>query len=290
MIGLSVDSKADVAKLLCVAPEEIDQLLCNLRRFYRPAQRAKADGTIRTLNVPTGPLMLLQQKIKNLILDAIGLLDCVHGGVRRRSVITNALPHVRKEIVFTLDIKDFFPSVSSSTVRAIFRDLGFGDEAAALLTRLVVWEGQLPQGAPTSTGIANLAMMRVDIRLRALARQQGFDYTRYIDDLALSGSSRLRGFRRLIIRIVETEGFRVNPQKMRTMHSGMRQEVTGVVVNGKLNLSREKRNRIRQNVIRFVSTPKRLRTNEEGVRGQLSWLSSVNAPLGQKLRARIEGF
>jgi RNA-directed DNA polymerase len=290
MIGLSVDSKADVARLLCVAPEEIDQVLCNLRLFYRPRQRAKADGTFRTLNEPTGPLMLLQQKIKNHILDAIGLLDCVHGGVRCRSVMTNALPHVRKGIVFTLDIKDFFPSVSSSTVRAIFRALAFGEVAAALLTRLVVWEGQLPQGAPTSTGIANLAMTRVDIRLRSLARQQGFDYTRFIDDLALSGSRRLLGFRQLILRIVETEGFRVNPNKIRTMHSGMRQEVTGVVVNCKLNLSREQRDRIRQSVIRFASTPKRLQTNEDRVRGQLSWLSSVNAPLGKKLRAHLEGF
>src|SRR5580693_8163654 len=128
MIGLSVESKGDVAKLLCVAPGEIHQVLGNLRWFYRPAQRVKADGTIRTLNVPTGPLMLLQQKIKNHILDATGLPDCVHGGVRCRSVISNALPHVGKEIVFTLDIKDFFPSVSSSTVRAIFSTLGFGDD------------------------------------------------------------------------------------------------------------------------------------------------------------------
>src|SRR5690349_10665072 len=99
MIGLSVDTKVDLSKLLCVAPEEIDQISRHPSRFYRPMQRTKTDGTMRTLNAPTGPLMLLQQKIKNHILDAVGLLDCVHGGVRCRSVITNALPHVRKEVV-----------------------------------------------------------------------------------------------------------------------------------------------------------------------------------------------
>jgi retron-type reverse transcriptase len=290
MIGLSVDTKADVAKLLCVGPHEIDEVARHIKFFYQPIQRHKADGTTRTLNVPAGQLKLLQQKIKNHILDATGLLDCVHGGVRKRSVITNALPHVRKEVVFTLDIKEFFPSVSSSTVRAIFRVLGFGEEAAAVLTRLVVWEGHLPQGATTSTGVANLAMTRVDIRLRSLARQQGFDYTRYVDDLTLSGSRRLLDFRRLIIRIVGEEGFRVNPCKVRTMHSGMRQVVTGVVVNGKLNLPREERDRIRQNIIRFAATPRRLRRNEDEIRGQLSWLSSVNAPLGKRLKMRIENF
>jgi RNA-directed DNA polymerase len=285
-----VGSKADVAKFLCVSPGEIDQVLDQQRRFYMPRQRTKADGTIRTLHEPTGPLMLLQQKVKNHILDAVGLLDCIHGGVRGRSQITNTIPHVRKEVVFTLDIKDFFPSVSSSSVRAIFRVLGFGEEAATVLTRLVVWESHLPQGVPTCTGIANLAMTRVDIRLRSLARQRGFDYTRYIDDLALSGSRRLLDFRRLIIRIVETEGFRVNPHKIRTMHSGMRQVVAGVIVNRKLNLSREQRDKIRQNVIRFASTPKRFRKNQDRIRGHLSWLSSVNAPLGKRLRARIEDF
>lgn len=288
MIGLSVETKADVAKLLCVAPEEIDRILLYQRHFYRSMQRAKADGTRRILHVPTGQLKLLQEKIKNHILDATGMLDCVHGGVRGRSVLTNARPHIRKEVVFTLDIKNFFPSVNSSTVRAVFGALGFGEEAAALLTRLVVWEGHLPQGAPTSTGIANLAMTRVDMRLRSLARQQGFDYTRYVDDLAVSGSRRLLSFRRLILRIVETEGFRVNPTKIRTMHSGMRQVIAGVTVNRKLNLPREQRDGIRENVIRFASTPKRFRTSEDEIRGQLSWLSSVNAPLGERLRARLE--
>lgn len=290
MIGLSVNTLPDVARLLCVGPEEIDVVVRHMKWLYAPMQRTKADGSKRILNVPTGPLKLLQQKIKNHILDATGMLDCVHGGVKGRSVITNALPHVGKEIVFTLDIKDFFPSVCSSTVRAIFRVLGFGEDAATLLTQLVVWEGHLPQGAATSTGVANLAMTRIDVRLRKLASQQGFKYTRFVDDLTLSGSRRLLDFRRLVVRIVEEEGFRINPSKIRTMHSGMRQEVTGVIVNRKLNLSREERDRIRQNVIRFASTPKRFRTDEDRIRGQLSWLSCVNAPLGRRLKARIEGF
>jgi len=261
-----------------------------MKWLYQPMQRSKADGTKRTLDVPTGPLKLLQQKIKGHVLDATGVLECVHGGVKKRSVITNALPHVGKDVVFALAIQGFFPSISSSAVRAVFRALGFGEEAAALLTRVVVWKGHLPQGAATSTGVANLAMTRIDMRLRSLARQQGFDYTRFIDDLALSGSRRLLNFRRLIIRIVEEEGFRVNPSKIRTMHSGMRQEVTGVIVNRKLNLSWEERDRIRQSVIRFASTPKRFRTEEDRIRGQLSWLSCINAPLGRRLRTRIEGF
>ena len=203
-------------------------------------------------------------------------------------MVTNALPHVQKEVVFTLDLKDFFLSVNWATVRATFRTLGFGEEAATLLTKLVVWESHLPQGAATSTGIANLAMLRVDMRLRALARQQGFAYTRYVDDLALSGSRRLLKFRRLIIRIVEDEGFQVNPAKIRTMHSGMRQVVAGIVVNRKPNLSREQRDGIRRNLMKFILMPKRFRKNEAKIQGQLSWLSSVNTSLGKRLLKRFD--
>lgn len=158
------------------------------------------------------------------------------------------------------------------------------------MTKLVVWESHLPQGATTSTGVANLAMLRVDMRLRELSRQQGFAYTRYVDDLALSGSRRLLSFRKLIVRIVENEGFRVNSAKIRTMDSGMRQVVTGIVVNRKPNLAREQRDEIRRNLMQFISTPKRFRTNEAEIYGQLSWLSSVNVHLGKRLGMRLRGL
>jgi len=77
----------------------------------------------------------------------------------------------------------------------------------------------LPQGVPTSSGIANLAMTRVDVRLNTLANKWDFDYTRFVDDLAISGSRRLLSFRNLVRRIAEDEGFMINPNKIRTMHA-----------------------------------------------------------------------
>jgi RNA-directed DNA polymerase len=282
-----VNTKAELAKLLLVSPLEIDNVIANRHRLYRCRQMPKSDRTFRVLRVPTGPLKLLQKKVKDHILDAVALLNCVHGGVAGRSVLTNARPHLRKPVVFTLDLKDFFPSVSVRTVQTIFEVLGFGREAADLLVQITAWDHQLPQGAPTSMGLANLAMTRADVRLKTLAQKQGFDYTRYVDDLALSGPWKLLSFRNLVRRIVEDEGFRVNPNKLRTMHAGMRQTVAGVVVNGKINLPREERKSIRIEALRFASTPVRFRKNHARIRGQLSWLLSVNPPLGVGLRERV---
>ncbi len=287
MSCFDVRTKPELAKLLLVGPFEIDHVIEKRKHYYRPVKLPKSNGTYRTLNVPCGPLKLLQQKIKRHILDPVALSDCVHGGVLGRSVVTNARPHIRKRVVFTLDLKDFFPSVSPGTVQKIFVALGFSVQTADLLVQVTTWDRQLPQGATTSLGLANLSMMRVDVRLSTLARKNGFAYTRYVDDLAFSGNERLMDFRRLIQRIVEGEGFRVNPAKICTMHSGMRQSVAKVVVNKKLNLPREKRRLIRQQVLTFASTPVRFRNNSSEIRGQLSWLSSVNPQLGFHLRKQI---
>jgi RNA-directed DNA polymerase len=101
----------------------------------------------------------------------------------------------------------------------------------------------LPQGAPTSPALANLAAFRLDVRLSALATTLGATYTRYADDLAFSGDGDLRAaagrIRKLVTGIAAEEGFAVNPHKTRVMARGGRQHVAGVVVN------------VRPNVIRF---------------------------------------
>jgi RNA-directed DNA polymerase len=282
-----VRTPADLAKLLTVAPFEIDAVIFNRARHYRVHSIAKPNGNPRLLHVPEGPLKLLQRKVKSYVLDRVPLCECVHGGIRGRSIKTNAREHVGKEVVFGLDVQDFFPSVNTRTVQIIFEALGFQREPAALLTQITTWNQQLPQGAPTSSSLANLSMTRVDVRLEKLARCHGFAYTRYVDDLTVSGGKRLLDFKKLIVRIVEDEGFRINPFKLRTMLSGERQVVTGLVVNAKLNIPREKRNLIRKNVLAFVRQggPERVAARD-AIRGQLSWVSSVNAVLAQRLLKR----
>lgn len=281
-----VSTVDELSKLLAVTPFDIHEVLSKRALFYRLRRvpKSKSKGTFRMLQVPEGPLKLLQQKVKIHILDQFRPLGCVHGGVMGRSVMTNARPHVGKAIVFALDIKDFFPSVRPQSVTAIFEALGFHTYIAELLTGITTWNGQLPQGAPTSSSLANLSMVRVDMRVATLARRYGFAYTRYVDDLTLSGTPRLLDFRNLVVKIVEEEGFRINP--LLTMHSGERQVVTGLVVNAKLNIPREKRTLIRRNVLNFSNVRGSETSNLHSIQGQISWVSSVNPVLGVRLKKR----
>jgi RNA-directed DNA polymerase len=281
-----ISSKAQLARFLGIAPGEIDHVLHRLHKSYRPQRFRKADNSFRNLLVPQGKLKLLQTKIKTHILDVVPALPCVHGGVRRRSICSNARPHVAKAVVFTIDIKDFFPHIDPERVLRIFQAMGFREEAAEILTKATTWKHQLPQGVATSTALANLSLVRVDDRIQRLAGLHGFAYTRFVDDLTLSGDWRLLKFRRLIPRIVESEGFSIKPEKTMTMDRGARQMVTKLVVNSKINIGKERRRGIRKEVFDHrrehhaeALTPR--------VQGLVYWLRQVNAPVGEKLLNRV---
>ena len=281
-----VSDKAQLAKMLAVGTFEIDHVFSRLGRYYRPKPLAKPSGGLRNLLIPQGELLVFQQKIKRHILDRVPVLPCAHGGIKRRSVLTNAEPHVSREVVFSVDIKNFFPHVDPERVFRIFRGLGFGDEAARILSKATTWKYQLPQGSPTSTGLANLSLIQADSRILRLAESHGFSYTRFVDDLTLSGGWRLLKFRRLISRIIESEGFEIKPEKTATMDCGMRQIVTKLVVNGKINLCREQRRAIRREVMTLLGNSD-TGPSSARVKGRLFWLRYVNAGIGENLISKL---
>jgi len=100
----------------------------------------------------------------------------------------------------------------------------------------------LPQGAPTSPALANLAAFTLDRRLTGLAGALDATYTRYADDLTLSGSSRLlhqsERIRDTIATIAREEGFALNTRKSVVTTRAGRQQVCGIVVNERLNMGR----------------------------------------------------
>src|SRR5262249_60767938 len=106
-----------------------------------------------------------------------------------------------------------------------------------------------PQGAPSSPALTNIICRGLDARLARIAEELGFRYTRYADDMTFSGSGPARGnVNRLLSRVrhvVEQEGFRVHPDKTRVLRRGRRQEVTGLVVNHRVNIPRATLRRFR---------------------------------------------
>lgn len=152
----------------------------------------------------------------------------------------------------------------------------------------------LPQGAPTSPALANLCALHLDRRVDELAKSAGGQYTRYADDLAISGGEGIRRtvarLSMLVTQIAVEEGFDVNHRKTRFMHRSHRQLLTGIVLNEKPNVRREHFDRLKAtltNCVRLGPTSQNrdsVRDFQAHLSGRVAHVASLNAPRGKKLR------
>lgn len=152
------------------------------------------------------------------------------------------------------DLADFFPSIHFGRVRGLFQSKPYNlpAEASQTLAQICCHEAVLPAGAPTSPTVANMICARMDSELGKLARQYNCRYTRYADDITISSQAyslhkgiakRDPGTRRWeigdeVASVVSTNGFKINSSKTRVLFPHHRQEVTGLVINSRLNVKR----------------------------------------------------
>jgi hypothetical protein len=230
-------------------------------------------------------------------------------------------------MVLKLDLRDFFPAVTAPRVVAVFLAAGYPEAVARLLAGLCtnrvprsVWDApgapapgsgpdawrsrrrflqpHLPQGAPTSPALANLAAYRLDARLAGLAGSVGACYTRYADDLAFSGDRELeRALGRFVVAVGAAaleEGFEVNPSKTRAMRRGTRQRVAGVVVNDRPNVARDEYDRLKATLHNCGRSGHETQNREAHtdfrahLAGRVAHVAMLNPARGAKLRAMLD--
>lgn len=159
--------------------------------------------------------------------------ECAFGFRTGRNILENARVHTGRRHLLSLDIKDFFPSITVERVEQLFRDLGLNAEVARLLSRYVTIGGVLPAGLPTSPVLSNLAALPIDVALQGLASRKGALYTRYVDDLSFSSDDALPEMDE-IEACLKDAGFWVEPSKTRRSRIGQSHFVTGLSVSDPL--------------------------------------------------------
>ncbi len=182
---------ADLARWLIVPESELRAWLgdsplwargYDYSRFTIPKRR----GGVRTIEAPNDKLKALQRSVLRRLLNPLPMRQAATSFVPGRSIVDNARPHLGRAVVVNLDLADFFPAITVERVTEVWAGLGWGAEAASVLTRICTHEGHLPQGAPTSPALSNLVCRRLDARLEALIQRSGGRYTRYADDITIS--------------------------------------------------------------------------------------------------------
>lgn len=226
----------------------------------------KKKGEFRTIYAPNEGLKELQV-ILNTVLQAVyEPHPSAYGFVLGKSIVDNAKSHTNKNYVFNIDLKDFFTSIEKQRVwgRLLVKPFNLGSSSErkkiasiiAKLASIYSIDGTrevLPQGAPTSPILTNAICEKLDIKLTGLAKRFGLIYSRYADDITFSsmhneweengkfekiyneGST----FRIELSRIIEEQRLVINVQKIRLQKRGYKQEVTGLIVNDKINVSKK---------------------------------------------------
>ena len=222
----------------------------NSKRYISFRIPKKKKGEFRTIDAPNPTLKGMQRALNYAIQLIYTPSPAAMGFTPGRSIVMGAQRHVRQKYVYNIDLKNFFPSITSGRVyaRILSRPFSCSKEVASLIADLCCYKNEfgtvLPQGAPTSPTLTNIICDRLDVKLAHLAKAYGMRYTRYADDITFSGMTNMFSedgkFCQSLHHIIEEEEhFEINKDKTRLCHRGIRQEVTGITVNDKPNVTQE---------------------------------------------------
>jgi retron-type reverse transcriptase len=257
------------------------------RDSYRQFHIPKKSGGVRTITAPEGELKDVMLTLAFMLLELYIPTPEAMAFIPGKSIVENANQHLGQNYVLNLDLSDFFTSITANMVEHNLVKLGIAPlvarDIATICTYPVVNDHRVlnvvPQGAPTSPVISNICAMTLDNRLSGLARRFHLTYTRYADDITFSSNHNVYqkdgAFMAELNRIIAECQFTINPKKTRLQKRGSRQEVTGLTVGQKTNVSRKyiKNLRVLIHRIKYQESPTMHDINV--VRGKLNFLRMV---------------
>ncbi len=247
-------TRDDVASILGISERSLRYFLYKIRpeNMYHTFKVPKKDGATREIAAPEKRLKKIQRKLADVLSAVYEPKVCAYGFITEKSNIGNAAQHVKKSLVFNIDLKDFFSQIHFGRVRGMLMNAPYNlpDEAATTIAQIACYNGYLPQGAPSSPVITNMICVPLDNALMRLAKSTKCVYTRYADDITFS--THKSSFDKSIVYIEDSEviigeklastlkkhSFEVNAKKIALRSYTCRQEVTGLTVNEFPNLRR----------------------------------------------------
>ena len=255
---------------------------------------------MRLLHNPDTWMRSAQFRICAAILNRITVPSYIYAFERDKNIPGMAANHVRKKVIVSLDIKDFFHSIKQRTLQELFGKYGFGEKPARTLSELCTFKSYVPQGAITSPKISNLiAADSFGPRIKQYCDDKGLTLTIYADDITVSSDDKdapVGDIIREITSIVSSFGFRINTKKTKVMRTYHRQYVCGVVVNEKTNMMKKERLRLRAIVHNLAmngaaNEALKNKTTPENfinvIRGRINWFRQLNQVQGSRLMSKF---
>ena len=212
------------------------------RTFYVP----KRTGGTRQIDAPYPELAFLQRRIARKILRTIPISAYATAYRKRARLTKNALPHTGKKYLLKIDLSDFFGSIKMTDVHSRVFAPYYPKQIGYFLSLICCKDGRLAQGAPSSPAISNIVMRCFDEPFGHWCEKRGLSYTRYCDDITISGDVPLyRAYEKASLWL-NNMGFTINEKKTRFITNATRQTVTGLTVNEKISIPSDYKRKLRQ--------------------------------------------
>jgi hypothetical protein len=211
-------------------------------KHYHNHSIPKGKGKVgeRDINIPSNHLKIIQKRINRKIFDNVIYPQYLFGGIVEKDYVKNASMHSNAEVVIALDVKNFYPSISTQKAVEVFQYFcNFPADVSNLLANLCCLKGSVPQGGCTSSHIANLILNNTEYKLVAWLSSHKYTYTRLLDDISISSDKEIskEKIQKILIKVKHTisaSGLKLNNKKQRISsksnpHEFM--EVTGLWLN-----------------------------------------------------------
>jgi hypothetical protein len=233
----------------------------------------------------------VQSLITERLLKPLELPYHICGGITGKSVLDNVAQHKGSKVLLKIDIARFFPSISNKHVYTVWRELlGCSPRISSLLTKLTTFERHLPQGAPSSTMLANLVLYSSDGPIRFECERLKIRYSTWVDDLAFS-SENPRSVVNLVVSSLRKNGFRISRKKLEIMGPGSRKILNGVMLGRQLSVPPDRLARIRSGIhklrqgrIQGVDVARYV----QSLRGSIAQIASVNPIKAKALQQELD--
>lgn len=239
--------------------------------LYHESYIPKKEKGHRKLEIPHPLLKKFQKVLLKKVLNKIPTHPCLYG--RPGDSVKKAVrEHVKKKVIITMDIEDFFPSTKAFMIRNAFIRNGTTKEVAKLLTRLVSRNYHLPQGAPTSPCIGRIILHPFAQEVEKIFINIPMSsFSIYVDDITISGPKDIKGFRNTIGEMLKRYGYMVNKNKTKVMDRNQDQISLGIRLNDRIEARKEFMREIEE-------LEKKVPPSDLKLRGQKSYVEFLRRP------------
>lgn len=230
-----------------ISNRELYYLSNNANKLYHRITIPQKNGKYRIVYAPSQNLKWCQKQIAENYLNDYHISKYATAYQRKISIVDNAAVHSNKKFILKLDIENFFGSIDFNKVFNMFYR-HYPKNISKLFAEICTYKDTLVQGSPASPVISNIVMYDIDTIIGNLCRERGVTYTRYCDDLTFSSNAKLYDVYHFVKRLLLKYGFYLNGRKTHFVNNSHQQNVTGIVVNKKPQVSAEYRRKLRQEI------------------------------------------